>query len=71
MTPEQVTQTFINTPLEENYNFLEADLVKLANAFIDAATPDIAKAERAECLKIARSVNYLVAEKIEEIRGKV
>ena len=48
MTPEQVTQTFINTPLEENYNFLEADLVKLANAFIDAATPDIAKAERAE-----------------------
>ena len=36
LTQEEVVSTFRTVWLEENYNFLEDDLVKLANAFIDA-----------------------------------
>jgi hypothetical protein len=70
LTPEQVGEAFRTIMLEENYNFLEEDLVALANAFVKAAAPMIAKLERAQCVEVARSVNYLVAERIEQIRGK-
>lgn len=69
MTPQEITEVFMNTPLEENYNFLQDDLVKLANAFINAAKPKIAKDERDLCIDIARSYNHLVADKIAEVRG--
>jgi len=68
LTKDEIKETFINTPLEEDYNFLEEDLVKLANAFIDAATPKIAKAERTECVDFVRSLNHLVADKLQEKR---
>lgn len=71
MTVQEITDTFINTPLEGDYNFLQDDLVKLANAFIQAAAPKIAKQERDECVKIAQSVNTLVAYKIMEVRGNL
>jgi len=70
LTPEQVGEAFRSVKLEENYNFLEDDLVLLANAFVAAATPAIQKEERAKCVDVARSVNYLVAERIEQVRGK-
>jgi len=70
ITKEQVTEAFMNIMLEENYNFLEEDLVKLAQAFVKAATPEIEKEERAKCVEIARSVNYLVAERIEQVRAQ-
>lgn len=69
LTKEEITEVFVNADLEGEYNFLQEDLVKLAYAFVVAATPAIIKAERAECVKVARSVNHLVADKIEEIRG--
>lgn len=69
MNREEVVETFVNLHLEGDYNFLEDDLVKLANAFIDKAKPAIAEEERRECVKIARSLNVLVADKIVEIRG--
>lgn len=71
LTPQEITETFINTKLEENYNFLQDDLVKLANAFINAAKPKIEKAERELCVDIARSVNSLVADKIIQVRGQI
>lgn len=71
LTPQEIAEAFINTPLEEDYNFLQDDLVKLANAFIKAAAPKIAKDERTECVKVARSVNHLVADKIMEVRGNL
>ena len=70
LTPEQVGAAFRTVMLEENYNFLEEDLVKLANAFAAAATPVIALQERAKCIEVARSVNQLVAERIQQVRGK-
>lgn len=71
LTQQEINEVFINTPLEEDYNFLQDDLVKLANAFINAAAPKIAKEERILCVDVARSVNHLVAAKIAEVRGGV
>lgn len=71
LTPQEINEVFINTPLEEDYNFLQDDLVKLANAFINAAKPQIEINERILCVDVARSVNHLVAAKIAEVRGGV
>jgi hypothetical protein len=70
ITKEQVTETFINLVLEEQYNFLEEDLVTLAEAFVKTATPAVEKQERDKCIDIARSVNHLVAERIEQVRSQ-
>ena len=68
ITKEQVNEAFRNVTLEENYNFLEEDLVKIAHAFIEAAKPSIVAIERQECVKIVRSMNSFVAEKLQEVR---
>lgn len=70
LSPQEINEAFINANLEENYNFLQEDLVKLSLAIIERAQEKIAAQEREECIKIARSLNHLVAEKIQEIRGK-
>jgi hypothetical protein len=69
MTRDEIVSTFVNVLLEGDYNFFEDDLVKLANAFIDKAKPAIVEEERRECVKVARSLNNFVADKIVEIRG--
>ena len=46
LSTEEVKEAFRTIWLEENYAFLEEDLVKLANGFIAAAAPKIARAER-------------------------
>lgn len=71
LTKEEITQVFMNTPLEENYNFLQEDLIKLANAFVTRAEPAIARKERAECLKFVRSLNTHVAKALDDYRGKL
>lgn len=70
LTSQEVIETFVNTPLKENYEFLQEDLLKLANAFVEKAKPKIAKEEMELCVDIARSVNHLVADKIWELRGR-
>lgn len=69
LTPKQVGVAFRQIHLEENYNFLEDDLVKLANGFARAAAPEIMKAERAECVKFVKSLNPLVGEALEAKRN--
>lgn len=71
LTPQEINEIFINANLEEDYNFLQEDLVKLANALVNAAAPKIAKEERILCVDVARSLNTLVADKMAEIRGGV
>lgn len=66
LTNEEIKLTFINTPLEENYNFLESDLVKLAQAFIVAAEKKARASEREKCVRIVRSLNKEVARALEE-----
>ncbi len=68
LTPEQVSQAFMGAGLEENYNFLQDDLMKLSQAFIDAAQDAIVKGESVVCVKFVRSLNTLVAEKLAEYR---
>lgn len=69
LTDQEVSEIFVNAKLEEDYNFLRNDLVKLANALIAAAKPKIVKEERTECVKVVRSLNTLVADKLLEVRG--
>ena len=71
LTLQEISETFVNTHLEENYNFLQKDLVNLANAIIKAAKPKIEKAERELCVDIAKSVNTQVASKIVSVRGQM
>jgi hypothetical protein len=68
LTPREIKDAFINCKLEENYNFLEEDLVKLAKTFVTAAEPKITKKERDRCVKIARSLNKEVAKVLEDVK---
>lgn len=70
LTTQQINEAFINARLEEDYNFLQDDLVKLANAFVEAARPKIEREERVQCIKIARAYNGEVADKISEVRAR-
>lgn len=61
LTLDEVKKAFMGCYLEENYAFIEEDLVKLANAFISAAAPKIAKLERDRNIEFVRSLNTEVA----------
>jgi hypothetical protein len=66
MTPERINEVFRGLNLEENYNFLEDDLIKLAQAYAEEG----AKQERAGCIKVVTNLNRVVGEKLAEVRGK-
>jgi len=66
MTPERIHEIFRSIDLEENHNFLEDDLIKLAEAYAEEG----AKQERAGCLTVVTSLNRVVGEKLAEVRGK-
>jgi len=70
LSKEEINRVFHEVQLEDNYNFLEDDLVKLANAFIDKAKVDIIMKEREACIEVARAYNSLVADKIEEVMNR-
>jgi hypothetical protein len=63
---QEINKIFHEMQLEDNYNFLEDDLEKLANAYIKAG----AKKERELCIDVAKAYNGIVAQKIIEVRGK-
>ena len=65
---EQIKQAFRKIYLEENYNFLEEDLEKLADGFIMAAMPAIVKTERDMCIKFVNTLNTNVARALGEYR---
>ena len=65
---DQIKEAFRNIYLEENYNFLEEDLVKMADTFIMAAMPAIVKTERDMCIKFVNSLNTNVARALGEYR---
>jgi hypothetical protein len=65
---EQIKEAFRKIYLEENYNFLEEDLAKLADGFIMAAMPAIVKTERDMCIKFVNSLNTNVARALGEYR---
>lgn len=78
LTPQEIIDCFINTKLEGDYNLLQDDLVKLGNAIAKKATQkatneraEAVRNERAECVKFVRSLNYLVADSLEEKRGRI
>ena len=68
LNPEEVKEAFRKIYLEENYDFLEEDLIKLADGFIMAAMPAIVKTERDMCIKFVNSLNTNVARALGEYR---
>ena len=65
---DQIKEAFRKIYLEETYNFLEDDLVKLADGFIMAAMPAIVKTERDMCIKFVNTLNTNVARALGEYR---
>jgi len=65
---DEIKEAFRKLYLEENYNFLEEDLQKLADAFIMAAMPAIVKTERDMCIKFVNTLNTNVARALGEYR---
>lgn len=66
LSRKEINKIFHELQLEDNYNFLEDDLEKLAKAYIDVG----AKKERELCIDVAKAYNGIVAQKIIEVRGK-
>jgi hypothetical protein len=66
VTPERINEIFRGLSLEENHNFLEDDLVKIAQAYAEEG----ARQERAGCIKVVTQLNRVVGEKLAEVRGK-
>ena len=65
---DEIKEAFRKAHLEENHDFLEEDLVKLADTFIMAAVPAIVKTERDMCVKFVNSLNTNVARALDEYR---
>ena len=66
MTPERIHEIFRSIHLEENHNFLEDDLVKIAQAYAEEG----ARQERAGCINVVTQLNRVVGEKLAEVRGR-
>jgi hypothetical protein len=69
LTIEEIGDAFRSVTLEEHYNFLEDDLVLLANAFVMAAMPSIVRTEREVCIEFVANLNSEVAAALREKRG--
>ena len=68
LSKQQITEAFVNANLIENYNFLEDDLVKLANAIVEKAKPMFAKDELVSCVEVVNSLNPAVGNKLLQVR---
>jgi hypothetical protein len=68
---DQIKEAFRKIYLEENHDFLEEDLQKLADGFIMAAMPAIVKTERDMCIKFVNSLNTNVARALGEYRDNL
>ena len=71
LTVEEINEAFRGGDLEENYNFLEDDLVMLANAFVMAAMPAIVRLEREMCIDFVNSLNTEVGKALQDKRGNL
>jgi len=71
LTLEEIKKAFHETYLIENHNFIEDDLVKLANAFVMAAMPAIRRLELELCVDFVRSLNPDVAKALSDKRGNL
>jgi len=71
LSPEQIKEAFRKCQLEEQHNLLAEDLQAIADAFIYAVAPIIARTERGHCIEFVRSLNVHVANALEEKRGQM
>jgi hypothetical protein len=69
LNAQQIGEAFRTVMLEEDHNFLEDDLVLLANAFVRYAEPMIRQQELDACVEIVSNLNRVVGEKLREVRN--
>ena len=69
LTVEEINEAFRKVHLDELHDFLQDDLVKLANAFVMAAMPAIVRLERNLCVDFVNSLNTEVGKALQEKRG--
>lgn len=72
LTQDEAVKTFlskISVHLDGDYDFSPEDLEKIATGFIMEAMPKIVRTEREMCIDFVRSLNHLVADKLQEKRG--
>lgn len=69
LTVEEINEAFRKVHLDELHDFLQDDLVKLANAFVMAAMPAIVRLERNLCIDFVNSLNTEVGKALQEKRG--
>jgi hypothetical protein len=71
LNSDEIKEAFRKIYLEENHDFLEEDLQKLADGFIMAAMPAIVRTERAMCVKFVNTLNTNVARALDEYRDNL
>lgn len=72
LNQDEIVQAFlgkISVHLDGDYDFSPEDLEKIATGFIMEAMPKIVRTEREMCIDFVRSLNHLVADKLQEKRG--
>lgn len=69
LTAEEINEAFRKVHLDELHDFLQDDLVKLANAFVMAAMPAIVRLEREMCIDFVNSLNTEVGKALSDKRG--
>ena len=69
LTVEEINEAFRKVYLDELHDFLQDDLVKLANAFVMAAMPAIVRLERNLCIDFVNSLNTEVGKALSDKRG--
>ena len=72
LTQDETVKTFLSkiaVHLDGDYEFSPEDLEKIATGFIMEAMPKIVRTEREMCIDFVRSLNHLVADKLQEKRG--
>jgi len=69
LTVEEINEAFRKVHLGELHDFLQDDLVKLANAFVMAAMPAIVRLERNLCIDFVNSLNTEVGKALSDKRG--
>lgn len=69
LNPDQIKEVFRKCQLEEQHNLLAEDLQAIADAFIYAVAPIVARIERGHCIEFVRSLNVHVADALEDKRG--
>lgn len=74
LSKEEASKVFLQSiavHLDEDHNFTQEDLARIANGFIAAAAPKLIKEERDQCIKFVNSLNHYVGKALDRKRNNL